>query len=165
MLLMRQLIIRELTVKFFAWQGQFQWVEQLSPRVLLISRIGGQFTDDSLLSLEKFSLGGVNTVRGYGENQIVTDNGILGTLELQIPVTKNPSTLQLNPFIEFGKGWNNDEPDPEDSLIASFGLGLDWQFGGGFILNADYGIPILSVENEGDSLQEDGLHVSFRYQL
>jgi hemolysin activation/secretion protein len=151
--------------KFFAWQAQFQWVEQLSPRVLLISRFGGQFTNDSLLSLEKFSLGGVNTVRGYAENQLVTDNGILGTLELQIPVTKNPATLQLNPFIEFGKGWNIDEPDPDDSLIASVGLGLDWQFGGGFVLNADYGIPILSVDDEGDSLQEDGLHFSFKYQL
>ena len=150
--------------KFFVWQGQFQWVKQLSPRVLLISRVGGQFTADSLLSLEKFSLGGVNTVRGYAENQLVTDNGILGTLELRIPVTKNPSTLQLNPFIEFGKGWNNDEPDPEDSLIASVGLGLDWQFAGGFVLNADYGIPLLNVDNEGDSLQENGFHVSFRYR-
>ncbi|MGL6340276.1 MAG: ShlB/FhaC/HecB family hemolysin secretion/activation protein, partial [Waterburya sp.] len=99
--------------KFFLWQGQFQWVKQLSPRVLFITRIGGQFTDDSLLSLEKFTLGGVSTVRGYEENQLVTDNGVLGTLELRIPVTKNPSTLQLNPFFEFGTGWNNDEPDPE----------------------------------------------------
>ena len=105
--------------KFFAWQGQFQWVEQLAPRVLLIGRVGGQFTDDSLLSLEKFSLVGINTVRGYAENQLLTDSGVLGTLELRIPVTKNPSTLQLNPFIEFGTGWNNDEPNPEDATIAS----------------------------------------------
>lgn len=150
--------------KFFAWQGQFQWVEQLSPRVLLITRVGGQFTDDSLLSLERFSLGGVNTVRGYQENQLVTDSGVLGTLELSIPVTENPNTLQLNPFIEFGTGWNNEEPDPEDSTIASVGLGVNWNVGAGFLLNVDYGIPLLDVNDEGDSLQENGFHVSLRYR-
>ena len=150
--------------KFFAWQGQFQWVEQLSPRVLLITRVGGQFTDDSLLSLERFSLGGVNTVRGYQENQLVTDSGVLGTLELSIPVTENPNTLQLNPFIEFGTGWNNEEPDPEDTTIASVGLGVNWNVGAGFLLNVDYGIPLLDVDDEGDSLQENGLHFSLRYQ-
>ena len=150
--------------KFFAWQGQFQWVEQLSPRVLLITRVGGQFTDDSLLSLERFSLGGVNTVRGYQENQLVTDSGVLGTLELSIPVTENPTTLQLNPFIEFGTGWNNEEPDPDDATIASVGLGVNWNVGAGFLLNVDYGIPLLDVDNEGNFLQENGFHVSLRYQ-
>ena len=149
---------------FFVWQGQFQWVEQLSPRVLLITRVGGQFTDDSLLSLEKFSLGGVNTVRGYQENQLVTDSGVLGTLELRIPVTENLDTLQLNPFIEFGTGWNNDEPDPENSTIASIGLGIRWALAEGLILDIDYGVPLIDVDNDGNSLQENGLHFSVRYQ-
>jgi hemolysin activation/secretion protein len=150
--------------QFLIWQGQFQWVKQLSPRVLFIARVGGQFTADSLLSLEKFSLGGVSTVRGYEENQLVTDSGVLGTLELSIPVTKNPNTLQLNPFIEFGTGWNNDEPNPEKSTIASVGLGMDWVIGKRFFFNADYGLPLVDVNNEGNSLQENGFHVSFKYQ-
>ena len=150
--------------KFFVWQGQFQWVEQLSSRVLLITRVGGQFTDDSLLSLEKFSLGGVNTVRGYRENELVIDNGVLGTLELRIPITEDFDTLQLNPFIEFGTGWNNDEPDPENSTIASVGLGMRWAIVKGLILNLDYGIPLIDVDSDGDSLQENGLHFSVRYQ-
>ena len=149
---------------FFVWQGQFQWVEQLSPRMLLITRVGGQFTDNSLLSLERFSLGGVNTVRGYQENQLVTDSGVLGTLELRIPVTKNLDTLQLNPFIEFGTGWNNDEPDPENSTIASVGLGMRWAISAGFVFNVDYGIPLIDVDDDGDSLQENGFHASLRYQ-
>lgn len=150
--------------QFLIWQGQFQWVEQLSSRLLLIARVGGQFTADSLLSLEKFSLGGVSTVRGYEENQLVTDSGVLGTVELRIPVTKNPITLQLNPFIEFGTGWNNDEPNPEEPIIASVGMGLDWAVGGGLVFNADYGIPLIGVSNEGNSLQENGFHVSLKYQ-
>lgn len=150
--------------KFLVWQGQFQWVEQLSPRVLLITRVGGQFTSDSLLSLEKFSLGGINTVRGYQENQLVTDSGVLGTLELRIPITEDFDTLQLNPFIEFGTGWNNDEPDPENTTIASVGLGMRWAIIEGLIFNLDYGIPLIDVDNDGDSLQENGFHFSVRYQ-
>ncbi len=60
--------------RFFAWQGQFQWVQQLSARNLMVARVGGQFTPNPLLSLEQFSLGGVNTVRGYQENQLITDS-------------------------------------------------------------------------------------------
>ncbi len=149
---------------FFTWRGQFQWVRQLSPRALLLARIGGQFSANSLLSLEKFSLGGVNSVRGYEENQLVTDSGFLGGIELRIPVTSNPNTLQLTPFIEFGTGWNNDEPNPENETIASLGLGLRWLIGNALSVRLDYGIPLVDVDNDADSLQENGLHFSLRYQ-
>ena len=150
--------------KFFAWQGQFQWVQQLSPRALLVARIGGQFSSYSLLSLEKFSLGGINSVRGYEENQLVTDSGVSGGIELRIPVTSNPNTLQLTPFIEFGTGWNNDEPNPENATIASLGLGLSWLINNSISIRLDYGVPLVDVDNEGDSLQENGWHFSLRYQ-
>ncbi len=149
---------------FFAWQGQFQWLQQLSSRALLLARIGGQFSANSLLSLEKFSLGGVNSVRGYQENQLVTDSGLLGGIELRFPITSNPNILQLTPFIEFGTGWNINEPDPENQTIASLGLGLRWLIGNAVSVRLDYGIPLIEVDNEGNSLQENGLHFSLRYQ-
>ena len=149
---------------FFAWQGQFQWLQQLSSRALLLARIGGQFSANSLLSLEKFSLGGVNSVRGYQENQLVTDSGLLGGIELRFPITSNPNILQLTPFIEFGTGWNINEPDPENKTIASLGLGLRWLIGNAVSVRLDYGIPLIEVDNEGNSLQENGLHFSLRYQ-
>jgi hemolysin activation/secretion protein len=37
--------------RFFAWLGQFQWVEQVSPRVLLVSRFNAQLTPDALLPI------------------------------------------------------------------------------------------------------------------
>ena len=106
----------------------------------------------------------MNTVRGYAENQLVTDSGVLGTLEVQIPLTKNPDTLQISPFFDIGSGWNESEPDPEDATLASLGLGLRWRVVNGLVLNADYGIPLIDVDNEGDSLQENGFHISVRYQ-
>ncbi|MBD2006949.1 MULTISPECIES: ShlB/FhaC/HecB family hemolysin secretion/activation protein [Cyanophyceae] len=150
--------------RFFSWLGQFQWVQQLSPRNLLVARIDAQLTPDSLLSLERISLGGVDTVRGYRENQLVADNGILGSVEVRFPLTSDPRILQLAPFFEIGTAWNNREIDPDPATIASLGLGLRWLITPDLSLRLDYGIPLISVGERGNSLQENGLYFSVRYQ-
>ena len=81
--------------RFFSWLGQFQLVQQLSSRYLLVARVDAQLTPNPLLTLEQFSVGGVDTVRGYRQNQLVTDNGILGSLEVRLPLTSDPKVLQL----------------------------------------------------------------------
>lgn len=150
--------------KFFTWQGQFQWVQQLSDRNLLVARIGGQFAPDPLLSIEQFSLGGVNTVRGYQENQLITDSGILASIEFRIPLTKNPSTLQLTPFFDFGAGWNNEEPESDPATLASLGVGVNYSIASQLNLNLDYGIPLIAVDDKGNSIQENGVHFSLSYE-
>jgi len=150
--------------QFFSWLGQFQWVQQLSPRNLLVARIDAQLTPDSLLSLERFSMGGVDTVRGYQQNQLVADNGILGSVEVRVPLTSDPRILQLAPFFEIGTAWNNREIDPDPATIASLGLGLRWLITPDLSLRLDYGIPLISVGERGNSLQENGLYFSVRYQ-
>ena len=150
--------------RFFSWIGQFQWVEQLSPRALLVARINTQLTPDSLLSLERFTIGGVDTVRGYQQNQRVGDNGILGAVEVRLPLTSNPSILQLSPFFEIGTVWNNRDANPEPATIAGLGLGLNWLITPDLSLRLDYGIPLIEVDDKGDSLQDNGLYFSLRYQ-
>lgn len=150
--------------RFFSWQGQFQWVQQLSPRILLLTRFDAQLTPDSLLSPERFSLGGVDTVRGYVQNQLVADNGILGSLELRIPLTSDPNLLQLTPFFDVGTGWNERSPKPNPTTLVGIGLGLRLLLGSSLSLRLDYGIPLIAVDNEGDSLQDNGFYFSLRYQ-
>lgn len=150
--------------RFFSWLGQFQWVQQLSPRNLLVARIDTQLTLDSLLSLERFSIGGVDTVRGYQQNQLVADNGILGSVEVRLPLTSNPRILQIAPFFEIGTVWNNEEIDPNPTTIASLGLGLNWLVTPNLSLGLDYGIPLISSGDQGNSLQENGFYFSLRYQ-
>lgn len=150
--------------RFFSWVGQVQWVQQLSSRNLLITRLSTQLTPDSLLSLEQFSIGGVDTVRGYAQNQLVADNGVLGTIEFRIPVTRNPQRLQLTPFFDAGTVWNNRTPDPETSTIAGLGLGLRAEVLPNLFARVDYGIPLIDVDSDSDSLQEDGFYFSLRFQ-
>ena len=150
--------------RFFSWLGQFQWVQQLSPRNLLVARIDAQLTPNSLLSLERFSIGGVDTVRGYTQNQLVADNGILSSVEVRVPLTFDPRVLQLAPFFAVGTVWNNREIDPNLATIASLGLGLRWLIASDLSLRLDYGIPLISVGNRGNSLQENGFSFSLHYQ-
>lgn len=150
--------------RFFSWVGQFQWVEQFSPRFLLVSRLDTQLTPDSLLSSERFSLGGLGTVRGYSQNATVADSGILASLEARIPITRNPNRLQLTPFVEGGTAWNNKFADADPANLISIGLGARWQAAPGLNLRADYGIPLINGDREGSSLQENGFTFSVNYQ-
>lgn len=150
--------------RFFDWLGQFQWVQRLSPKSIFVARFGAQLTGDSLLSVEQFSLGGVDTVRGYRQNQLLTDNGVLGSLEVRFPVFSNYNKLQLAPFFDFGAGWNNRGSNPNPNTIASLGLGLIWQPSNELNLRLDYGIPLMDVNNSSNSLQDQGLYFSLRYQ-
>lgn len=149
--------------RFFAWVGQFQWVQQMSPQTLILGKINAQLTPDALLPLEKISLGGVDTVRGYRQNQLVADNGIIGSVELRFPLTSDNS-LQIRPFFDIGTAWNNGEGNPEPQTIAGLGFGLNWQPQSDLFLRVDYGIPLIEDEEEGNSLQENGLYFSLRYQ-
>lgn len=150
--------------QFISWLGQFQWVEQLPARLVLVSRVNAQLTPDSLLSMERFSIGGIETVRGYAQNQVVADSGVSGTVELRIPLTDDPTRLQLVPFIDAGYAWNNKTPDPEDDTLVGVGLGVRWMITPDLDLRLDYGIPLITVLEEGDSLQEQGFYFSLKYQ-
>ncbi|MBW4643946.1 MAG: ShlB/FhaC/HecB family hemolysin secretion/activation protein [Goleter apudmare HA4340-LM2] len=150
--------------RFFAWLGQFQWVQLLSPRTLLLTRVNAQLTGDSLLSLEKFSVGGFDTVRGYTQNKLVADNGVTASVELRTPLLSNTNNLQIAPFFDIGTAWNNRSNNPQPQTIASFGLGLLWQPSRNFNLRLDYGIPFTGVNGRGDTLQDNGFTFSLRYQ-
>ncbi len=150
--------------RFFSWVGQFQWVQRLSPRILMLAKVNTQLTGDSLLSLEKISIGGVDTVRGYGQNQLVDDNGVVGGVEVRIPLASNVETLQLIPFFDIGTAWNNRGINTDAQTLASLGLGLHWQPVNGLVLRADYGVPLIGTSDRGSSLQDNGFNFSVLYQ-
>ncbi len=150
--------------QFFSWIGQFQWVEQVSPKLLSLIKFNAQLTPDSLLPLERFSLGGISTVRGYAQNQLVADNALNASAELRIPLTRNTNALQLTPFIDAGFGWNNITPNSSNRFLLGTGIGLRWQATPNVFLRTDFGIPLIGIDNRGSSLQENGVYFSLTYQ-
>lgn len=152
--------------RFFSWLGQFQWVQALNERkdTVFVTRVAAQLTPDSLLPLEQFSIGGVDTVRGYRQNQRIGDNGIVGSAEIRIPVVRDPDgfgLIQLAPFIDAGTIWSIRNGD--SSTLVGTGLGLRWQLGS-LSAQLDWGIPLIDVERQGNSLQDNGLYFLVRWQ-
>ena len=150
--------------QFFSWLGQFQWVKQASPRLLSLVKVNAQLTPDSLLPLERFSLGGLSTVRGYAQNQLVSDNALNASAELRIPLTRDANVLQLTPFVDAGYGWNNRMPNPDTQFLLGTGVGLRWQATPELFLRTDYGLALVDADNTGNSLQDNGLYFSVTYQ-
>jgi len=151
---------------FFTWRGQAQWVRQLKPDTLLLVRGDLQLAADSLVPLEQFGLGGQLTVRGYRQDVLLTDNGVLLSAELRLPIARVPKiggVLQLTPFIDIGQGWNHNGKNPSPSMLVGTGLGLLWKQGDNFSARLDWGIPLTSVDGERRSLQENGLYFSVNY--
>lgn len=152
--------------RFVAWRGQGQWVRLLGRDFLLLLRSDVQLSGDDLFSQEQFGLGGQNSIRGYRQDLLLTDNGILTSAELRIPVARIPELdglLQIIPFIDVGAGWNNRRPDPDPDTLLGAGLGLQLQLGDRFTARLDWGIPLVEVDSSGDSLQEDGIYFTVNY--
>jgi hemolysin activation/secretion protein len=151
--------------RFFSWRGQGQWVRLLAPDTLLILRTDIQFADRPLVPLEQFSLGGLENLRGYRQDALLADSGILASAELRFPIYRNPRsqhTIHLIPFIDVGRVWNTaDREDPDPGTLSSVGIGLQWQWSDRLRARLDYGIPLVSIpQSDNRSLQERGLYFS-----
>jgi hemolysin activation/secretion protein len=154
--------------RFFAWQGQAQWARLLAPETLLLLRLNTQLASTKLLPIEQFGLGGQDSIRGYRQDYLLTDNATFISAEIQVPILRLPqidSILQVVPFVDFGVGWNtSDKDNPDRNTLAAVGLGLRWAQGDRFTVRLDWGIPLVSVNNSNErTLQENGLYFNLLY--
>lgn len=154
---------------FFAWRGQGQYVRLLAPETLLVVRSDLQLSTDPLLALEQFSVGGLGSVRGYRQDLLLTDNGVLLSTEVRLPilrVSRIEGVLQVVPFVDFGVGWNNgDFSNPDPNTLVGVGLGLLWQMGDRLNARFDWGIPLVNTDVEKDSLNDRGLYFSLNFRF
>ncbi|MEH2289126.1 ShlB/FhaC/HecB family hemolysin secretion/activation protein [Nostoc sp.] len=151
--------------RFFLWRGQAQWLCQLAPDTLVLLQTDMQLADRKLLGLEQIGIGGQTTVRGYRQDQLLTDNGVQATAEIRFPIARvSQGVLQLTPFIDIGTGWNNGGSNPRNNTLISTGIGLLWRQGNNFTARLDWGIPLTSVDSQkGKTWQENGLYFSVIY--
>lgn len=150
--------------RFFAWRGQTQWLREIAPDTLIVIRGDIQLASRALLPLEQFTIGGLQNVRGYPQDTIISDNGVFTSAELRLPVyrfSQEENILFLTPFIDLGAGWNSSKiPPPTPSTLISVGLGLRLELGRNFTAYLNYGIPLINSTTEDKSLQNNGLYFS-----
>jgi hemolysin activation/secretion protein len=153
--------------RFFDWRGQAQYVRLLAPDTLIVLRTDLQLAAGALVPLEQFALGGQQSVRGYRQDALLTDNGISASAEIRLPilrVKKVKGVLQIVPFADVGMGWNNSgNSDIKQNTLAGVGLGLQWQMGDWLTARFDWGIPLTTLDGGKKSLQEQGIYFSINY--
>ncbi|MDP2371161.1 ShlB/FhaC/HecB family hemolysin secretion/activation protein [Rhodoferax sp.] len=152
---------------FRLWMGQVQWARQvLDNGAQLVLRATVQHSANRLLALDGLSVGGVNTVRGYRENQLVRDQGAYLNLEFDYPLLRHAATsvsLNLVPFIDYGSAQNRGQVR---ATLSSAGLltRLTWN-GFNFDLalakrlhHCDLATP------DNSTLQDRGIHLQASYK-
>ncbi|MEB3178752.1 MAG: ShlB/FhaC/HecB family hemolysin secretion/activation protein [Nostocaceae cyanobacterium] len=150
--------------RFYAWRGQAQWVRLLARDTLFFLRGDMQLADRPLVPFEQFGLGGQESVRGYRQDALLTDGGIFTSAEVRVPIVRfagENNLLQLTPFLDFGTAWNRaGRPDPDPSTLLSLGLGLRLQLQDRLTARFDWGIPLISIDGDKNSWQENGIYFS-----
>jgi hemolysin activation/secretion protein len=157
--------------RFVAWLGQAQWARRLNDRGLqVLARTDIQLTTVPLLPLEQIAVGGRYSVRGYRENQLVRDNGVLGSVEARFPLVQHAAwadVLELAAFVDAGTAWNTRLATPSPRTLYSVGVGVRWSLGGTLLipLRSDFelywGVPLRNVTTPGGNMQDHGLHMQF----
>jgi len=118
---------------------------------------------DRLVPAKMTSFGGMYSVRGYDEYEIVADGGILASIQYEFdlirhgqsvdsPVITNEEVKKLAPlvFADFGRTTIEDpvagDPDVHDTLI-SVGAGTAFEIGNNFSAALYYGYPLKATED------------------
>jgi hemolysin activation/secretion protein len=154
------------TASFITLHTDVSYTHDLPGGVQLFLKGQGQIADQPLVSSEQFSLGGLDTVRGYLESEALGDFGGSATVELRspniapflTPTLKNAPTEagRFNPIDEwtvfaFGDAGRVRIFDPlpetqEQFDLASYGIGTRFKFmkySNGVIL---VGVPVISQQ-------------------
>ena len=155
---------------------QLQWARRFgSLGIETIVRGDLQLSNDPLLSLEQIAVGGYATVRGYRQNQRVQDQAAITSLEVRIPIWRDPrhiGIIELAPFVDYARVWDKSgrssgAPNPEDpesinltkrkaKTLSSVGIGLRWTLPRFLSAQIYWGHNFNSVETSGD-LQDSGV--------
>ncbi|MCI0499593.1 MAG: hypothetical protein L0Y36_07930 [Planctomycetales bacterium] len=125
-------------------------------------------SDDRLVPSKMTSFGGMYTIRGYDESEIVADGGIIGSLQYEYDLvrksqvelfgqdvdekTRKPFLKKLAPlaFFDYGQARIQDpvaaNGETTDEELASVGGGLIMELGNNFTGTVYYGYPLIPTE-------------------
>ncbi|MBK4733115.1 ShlB/FhaC/HecB family hemolysin secretion/activation protein [Noviherbaspirillum pedocola] len=98
---------------------------------LVQAQLDGQYSADALIPGEQFGIGGVDSVRGFNEREVINDRGYRASVEAQTPdfgksLSANGMQARALAFYDMGRAQRNHALPGERQHVAisSAGLGL-----------------------------------------
>jgi hemolysin activation/secretion protein len=153
---------------FIYFHGDISHTHDLPLGFQIYGKVQGQVSDKPLVSSDEVAGGGLGTVRGYLEAEVVGDNAIFGSVELRSPsllklVGQKKGEWRVYGFFDDGIVTLED-PLPEQTSrfhLASYGAGTRFQVGDHFEGAVNLGIPLY---DQAETKAND-LRVTFRAAL
>ncbi len=137
---------------FIYLRGDIAHTRDLPYGFELYGQIQGQGSGEPLVDSEQFAGGGLDTVRGYLESEVLGDNAFVSTVELRSPSFTGWKAIdewRVYGFSDFG--WLAlVDPLPEQTSqfrLASLGAGTRIQIFKNFNGSLDAGLPLISQTN------------------
>ena len=148
--------------RFASYFVQAQYARRLTEGgAQVLVRVEGQHTGDPLLPIEKYSLGGHATVRGYRENVVLRDRGALATVELRAPVWRLGDRLRVDAALFGDASWSENAgalPDALPAWLSSGGVALIATGPWGLSARLDIARPDHRWLTENADWQDRGVH-------
>jgi hemolysin activation/secretion protein len=152
--------------EFMYYTGDVMRIQSISEKAYVVLRGTGQWTPDSLTSLEQFRVGGAYSVRGYPESDASGDYGYQFSLEYRAPIEWIPAnwtipgtnklitdTLQFYIFLDGGKVFTRERTtstEEKDKFIIGSGVGLKIHLGVNQSFDIAWGFPMGEDSSDKD---------------
>ncbi|MEO1623175.1 MAG: ShlB/FhaC/HecB family hemolysin secretion/activation protein, partial [Cyanobacteria bacterium J06632_3] len=154
--------------QFFSWLGQVQRAQVINRDNLLLFQGSLQLSADSLLGADQFIVGGPSSVRGYSQNARFGDNGFRASVEDRFTLQRNDDgapALQIAPFVDSALVWNNGANTSNQNFLLGTGAGLVLNYVENVEARFDVGVPLVELNEDGDSDQDIFMYFSLDYRF
>lgn len=126
----------------------------------LTSKLSFQYAEQPLVNNEQFSIGGMDTVRGYLESAELVDSGVAGSLELHSPEWALRRS-HLFGYVFYDRGYGMIEEPLTSEIVSglvrtdleSYGVGFHETITPGFNADLLWAIPLVTA---GGTRRNDG---------
>lgn len=138
-------------VRYAYFKALLSWNRFLKGGFTFFGQLRGQASQGILPTAEQFGLGGINTVRGYFEQQFVADNAVCCNLELFTPsfrgFKKGKDHFAFLAFTDYGYGYNYafTQKELESQHLLGLGPGIVYEIGSYLKAKLDYGFQVLGI--------------------
>jgi hemolysin activation/secretion protein len=154
--------------RYHLWLGQAQYARRIGDAgAQAIVRATVQRTNDRPLALDALPIGGVSSVRGYRENQLLRDSARIFNAELEWPAWRDADqgwATTIVPFADYGRGRGRHQPA---TTLASAGVAgrLSWgRLSASLALAHKFTHPAVTDASHG-TLQDRGVHFELAWRI
>ncbi len=141
-------------VRYVYWRGSLSHLYVMKRGITISAQARGQLAAAILPTAEQFGLGGMNTVRGYYEQQFVADDAICINLEAYTPKIspfKIKDQLSFLVFLDYGFGYNYISLNPmlfTSQNLLGIGPGIRYDISSYLTSRLDYGFQIIALPED-----------------